>query len=225
MNMLKTKMKAFDIKINTRLSNLFFLFTLLIFSASVLAQNEGYVLQRGDVLEITVMEHPEFSIAGALIMPDGCIQFPGLGTIQAAGMSIKDFTELMNTYVGKYVVNPLLTVFTRSLPSQVVNVVGYVNRPGQITIFQATDLITALSKAGGIKDIRKCRKITIIRANQTFEVINVNKLFNSKKVQQFPKLNVGDTVYVIEPNEFNWSKLTFFTTLGYLTIQIVNLLR
>lgn len=225
MNMLKTKMKAFDIKINTSLSNLFFLFTLLIFSGSALAQNQSYVLQRGDVLEITVMEHPEFSISGALVMPDGCIQFPGLGTIQAAGMSIKDFTELMNTNVGKYVVNPILTVFIRLLPSQVVNVVGYVNRPGQITIFEATDLITVLSKAGGIKDIRKCRKITIIRANQTFEVINVNKLFNSKKVQKFPKLNVGDTVYVIEPNTFNWSKLSFFTTLGYLTLQIINLLR
>ena len=223
--MLKTKMKAFDIKINTRLSNLLFLFTLLIFSGSALAQNESYVLKRGDMLEITVMEHPEFSISGALVMPDGCIQFPGLGTIQAAGMSIKDFTELMNTNVGKYVVNPILTVFIRLLPSQVVNVVGYVNRPGQITIFEATDLITVLSKAGGIKDIRKCRKITIIRANQTFEVINVNKLFNARKVQNYPKLNVGDTVYVIEPNEFNWSKLTFFTTLGYLTIQIINLLR
>jgi polysaccharide export outer membrane protein len=101
------------------------------------------------------MEHPEFSITGIIVMPDGYVQFPGLGSIPAAGMSVKEFTKLMHSNVEKYVVNPLLTVFVRLMPSQVVNVVGFVTRPGQIQIYEPIDLVTALSKAGRVWKYRR----------------------------------------------------------------------
>lgn len=184
----------------------------------------SYTIKKGDVLEISVMEHPEFSVSGILVMPDGYVQFPGLGSIPAAGMTMKKFTEILQKDVEKYVVNPVLTVFVRMMPNQVINVVGYVNHPGQIQVFEPADLITVLSKAGGIKDIRKCKWVTIVRVNQTSEKYSVDKLFskNSNR-QKIPLLNVGDTVYVIEPGDsFNWSIATFITQLAYLALLFVN---
>lgn len=194
--------------------------------ATLEAQTDtSYVLQRGDVLEINVMEHPEFSISGLIVMPDGFVQFPGLGSIPAAGMNIKEFTKLMHSNVEKYVVNPILTVFLRTMPNQVANVVGYVNRPGQIPVFEPTDLITALSKAGGIKDVRKCKWITIVRSDQSFEKIRASKLFSSKQNGKPIMLYVGDTVYVMEPSgSINWSFLSFLVQLGYISMQLVSFL-
>lgn len=191
---------------------------------SSLMVDSTYVIKRGDVLEVNVMEHPEFSLASIMVMPDGYVQFPGLGSIPAAGMTINAFTKLMRSNVEKYVVNPLLTVFVRIMPNEVINVVGFVNRPGQIVIFEPTNLITVLSKAGGIKDIRKCKWITIVRADQSFEKYSVKKLFSKNSNRNLmPKLNVGDTVYVIEPSGgVNWSLISFLLQLGYITLSLLN---
>jgi polysaccharide export outer membrane protein len=202
-------------------------FFLIVTSGKIFSQEESsYILKRGDMLTITVMGHPEFSMDKILVMPDGYVQFPGLGSIQASSLSIKDFTKLVNDNIGKYVVNPVVTVFVSQLPSQIVNVVGYVNRPGQIIIFQPITIIEALSKAGGITNVKQCKTITIIRANQTFEVIKVKDLFsNANNDSKMKILNIGDTLYVVEPNQVNWSQLSFFTTLGWIVVSVLSLLK
>ncbi len=198
------------------------LFFLSVFTVE--AQEESYVIKKGDMLNVMVMGHPEFSLEKVLVLPDGYIQFPGLGSLQASGMSVKEFTALVNESVSQYVVNPVVTVFVSMLPSQVVNVVGYVNKPGQIVVFEPINVIEAISRGGGIKNIRKCKKITIVRADQSFEQIRVKDLFNANSKQNVPVLYVGDTVYVVEPNEVNWSQLSFFTTLGYIAVNLARIL-
>jgi polysaccharide export outer membrane protein len=201
-------------------------FLLIVISVKSFSQEESYILKRGDVLTITVMGHPEFSMDKILVMPDGFVQFPGLGSIQASGLNIKEFTKLVNDNIGKYVVNPVVTVFVSLLPSQIVNVVGFVNRPGQIVIFEPITIIEALSKAGGISNVKKCKTITLIRADQSIEVIKVKDLFSSKSNPTKTKLlNVGDTLYVVEPNQVNWSQLSFFTTLGWIVVSVLSLLK
>jgi len=103
---------------------------------TVNAQENDYIIKKGDVLSIAVMGHPEFSLENIIVLPDGFVQFPGLGSIQASGMSVKTFTKLVTDNVSNFVLNPIITVFVRNLPSQIINVIGFVNRPGQITIFE-----------------------------------------------------------------------------------------
>ena len=201
-------------------------FLLIVISVKSFSQEESYVLKRGDVLSITVMAHPEFSIEKILVMPDGYVQFPGLGSLKASSINIKDFTKQVTDSIGKYVVNPVVTVFVSMLQTQVINVIGYVNRPGQIAVFEPINIVAALSKAGGIINIKKCKKITLIHADQTIEIIKVKDLFSSKINPEKAKLlNVGDTLYVVEPNQVNWSQLSFFTTLGWIVVSVLNLLK
>lgn len=206
--------------------NIFIITLTLIFASvfQVYAQDESYVIKKGNVLNVMVMGHPEFTLEKVLVLPDGYIQFPGLGSLQASGMSVKEFTDIVSQNVSKYVVNPVVTVFVSLLPTQVMNVVGYVNRPGQIVVFEPVSVIEAISRGGGIKNIRKCKRIIIVRANQSFEEIRVKDLFSSDKQIEVPMINVADTVYVVEPKEFNWSQLSFFTTLGYIVLNVINIL-
>ena len=192
------------------------------------AASDSYKLRKGDVVEIMVMEHPEFSIHNILILPDGKVQYPGLGSIQAAGLTVDEFTKVLNSVIEKYVVNPIVSVFVRNISNSVINVMGYVTRPGQVMLFEATDLVTVLSKAGGIKNVKKCKHITIIRADQSIEVLKVKDVFqtvrkNKRNNQQLelPVLNVGDSVYVVEPKEFNWARLTFFVSLAHVIAYII----
>ncbi len=195
-------------------------------AAELSSAEGGYMLKRGDVLEINVMQNPEFSVSGILILPDGNIQYPGLGSIRAAGLSIDEFSDTITSITRKYVVDPIVTVFIRALPNQTINVIGYVSRPGQVMLFEPTDLITVLSKVGGISSIRKCKKITIIRSDQTIETIRVEDVFRKDgKPAVNPLLRVGDTVYVIEPNEFNWSRLSFFISLAQIAVYLIYILR
>lgn len=186
--------------------------------------DDNYIIKKGDVVSISVMGHPEFSMDKIIVLPDGYIQFPGLGSIQASGMSVKSFTKLVNDNVSKFVLNPIVTVFISALPSQVVNVIGFVNKPGQITIFEKISVMDAISKAGGIRQIKGTRKIIVIRADQSYEEYLVKDIYSNKKDKFSIKLlDIGDTVYVVEPKEFNWSMLSFITTFSYLILNIVRL--
>jgi len=191
---------------------------------TVKAQENDYIIKKGDVLSIAVMGHPEFSLENIIVLPDGFVQFPGLGSIQASGMSVKTFTKLVTDNVSNFVLNPIITVFVRNLPSQIINVIGFVNRPGQITIFEKISVMDAISRAGGIRFISKAKKIIIIRADQSYEEVAVSDIFNKDPQKRIVKLlDIGDTVYVVEPKEVNWSRLSFFTTTGYIIVNLIRL--
>jgi len=191
---------------------------------TVNAQENDYIIKKGDVLSIAVMGHPEFSLENIIVLPDGFVQFPGLGSIQASGMSVKTFTKLVTDNVSNFVLNPIITVFVRNLPSQIINVIGFVNRPGQITIFEKISVMDAISRAGGIRFISKAKKIIIIRADQSYEEVAVSDIFNKDPQKRIVKLlDIGDTVYVVEPKEVNWSRLSFFTTMGYIIVNLIRL--
>ena len=150
-------MKFLQIKMKTK----YFIPTILAFCISFqlsFAQTGTYVIRKGDVLDIAVMEHPEFSIAGIIVLPDGTIQYPGFGSIVAAEMTTKNLRDTLETSLEKYVVNPLVTVFIRQIRNQNINVFGYVNNPGQYQLFEGMDLVSALSLAGGIKNVKKVKK-------------------------------------------------------------------
>lgn len=200
---------------------------MLFLTSNIMSQNadNNYIIKKGDVITITVMGHPEFSLERIIVLPDGYVQFPGLGSIQASGMSVKSFTQLVTDNVGKFVLNPIVTVFISALPSQIVNVIGFVNRPGQIPIFEPISLMDAISRAGGIKIMRKCKKVVIIRSDQTYEEIFIKDIYSDNVAKRKIKLlDIGDTIYVVEPNELNWSKLSFFTSAGYIILSIIRLL-
>lgn len=189
-------------------------------------QSGCYVINRGDVLDIVVMEHPEFSLSGITVLPDGYIQYPGIGSIKAAGMSSEELTASVQKNVEKYVVNPVVSIYIRKIQNQMLNVLGYVNKPGQFQIFEGVDLLSALSMAGGIKNIKKGKQIVIVRADQSMVEIQLKDYMNPKhRVKELPVLYAGDTVYVKEPVEINWSKFSFFSTMLMAIATILNIMQ
>lgn len=199
---------------------------LILFPCVLSAQTKNYTINRGDILDVVVMQHPEFSISGITVLPDGTIQYPGLGSIVAAGMSSTLLRDTMEIALNRFIVDPVVTIFVRRIQSEKINIFGYVNNPGQFQIFEGVDLFSALSLAGGIKNIKKAKKITIIRIDNSVVEIRVKDFFgdNHLDIRQLPYIQVGETIYVSEPREVNWSRLSFFTTAVLAIANVINIL-
>ncbi|MDP3451983.1 MAG: polysaccharide biosynthesis/export family protein [Bacteroidales bacterium] len=196
---------------------------ILSFYGNINAQS-NFIISRGDVLDIMVMEHPEFSISNITVLPDGTIQYPGLGSIVAAGMTSVQLKDTMTTALNRFLVNPIVTVFVKKIYGETINVFGYVNKPGQYMLFQPTDIFDVIGMAGGIKSMKKARKIVIIRADRTTQDVRIKDYFNNSPHSQVIYIYPGDTLYIKEPKEVNWSMITFFSTLLYATTNIIRLL-
>jgi len=193
----------------------------LLFSGNITAQSSDYIIKRGDVIDILVMDHDEFTITGINVLPDGTVQYPGFGSVVVAGMATQQLSDTLQTILERYIVQPIISVFVRRLHDQMLNVLGHVRRPGQYQVFEPIDLYAALGRGGGIIDLRRVRGIYIIRSDQTVVEVasnrfEVRRLFVTRGGgwQEVPFLYAGDTLYVQEPRDINWGRLSFFASLS-----------
>ena len=80
-----------------------------------------------------------------------------------------------------------------------INIWGEVQKPGFLEVPDRTDLLSALSLAGGPKDGAKLTKVKVIRGfngqQKTWEV-NLKEAVNKGEVDKIPLLQPGDTVIV-----------------------------
>ncbi len=186
-------------------------------------QQTPYVIRRGDMIDVTVMEHPEFSLQGIVVLPDGSIQYPGFGGINVAGLTISELTESIENVLERYVVNPMVTIFIRRLHDQKINVFGYVNKPGQFQVYEAVNLFDVLGMAGGIRNYKRSRQILIIRKDLQVETYRVRDYLGGElQDSEIPHVFAGDTVFVVQPREVNWARWSFFASL---TTTVITLLR
>ncbi len=198
----------------------------ILFSAILYGSGENFTIEKGDILSIEVMEHPEFSRSQVMVLPDGYIQYPILGSIEVAGTTASKLADTIEKSLeGKYVVNPIVTVYINKIKNQSVNIFGYVNRPGRHEVFRPIDLMTALSIAGGVKNMKKVTKIIINRANGEVEILKARRKFRKSEYsfKEVRRLKPGDTI-VVEHKDIEWGKYSFFTTVGYTILRIITLL-
>lgn len=189
---------------------------------------EEYILKRGDRLSIEVMDHPEFT-KQVRILPDGTIEYPILGNMLVAGLSPKQLGDVIKHNLEPYVPIPVVTVYVTEIYGESINIIGYVNSPGTYQIYEPLDIPTALSKAGGIQNIRKVKYLKILRKNGEVIKIKLSSLWETEKIivseESKLKLYAGDTLIVPPPKEFNWSMLNAFLSIIALSLSIYNTLK
>lgn len=130
-------------------------------SVGVAEELEGpYLLQPGDVVDISVLEDPELN-RQALVRPDGKISMPIAGTLTAGGRSPEQLMRVIRARLGNnFIEPPNVTVALVSLASPIeededeiasVYVLGEVNRPGRYDYDreEPINVLQALTLAGG----------------------------------------------------------------------------
>ena len=113
-------------------------------------QNETYRVGPKDILNISVWEEPDLT-KEAVIDQDGTINYPLLGNIHIAGMSVKQIDhKITHLLATDYLVNPEVDVTIKEHHSQKVLVLGEISKPGSYVLTGLTHLLEIISRAGGL---------------------------------------------------------------------------
>ena len=163
------------------------------------ASAQGYRIKPGDILQIEVLEDASLD-RQALVLPDGSINLPIVGSIQAAGASV---SELRGTLVSRLAPNFAAppTVFvsvgalaTPTLQTGVVNgrdifITGEVTIPGKISVTSNATILQAIAEAGGLTRFAAGKRIPLRRGSNVY---NYNYYTNTGNVA----LQAGDVIVI-----------------------------
>jgi polysaccharide biosynthesis/export protein len=185
-----------------------FFLTILFFtvlSVTCFGEAEEYILQPGDVISISVVEHPEFS-GRHKIRPDGRVNYPVIGEIEVATLTCAQLVKIMQGKLSSYVNNPVVSVSIEDYYSNKIYIIGAVRAPGQYQIYEPLDVIKAMAMCGGLSN-PKAKTLKIIRADGTIVTVDARKMLNTEGKHD-PKqymLYPGDSMYVPESFEIPWN--------------------
>jgi polysaccharide export outer membrane protein len=197
------------------------LFFLLILSVTCFSETEEYILQPGDVISISVVEHPEFS-GRHKIRPDGRVNYPVIGEIEVSSLTCAQLVKIMQGKLSSYVNNPVVSVSIEEYYSNKIYIIGAVHQAGQFQIFEPIDVMKAVAMCGGLAN-PKAKIIKIIRADGTIVTINAKSIWGAEGKRDTKQyvLYPGDTMYVPESFEIPWNMLYIILATVSLSISII----
>ncbi|MBU0673336.1 MAG: polysaccharide export protein [Proteobacteria bacterium] len=130
-----------------------------------------YVVDDGDVLQITVYDHNDLTTT-VRVSGDGTIIFPLLGQLMVVGKTIPQISKIISAQLADgYIINPQVNVFITQFRNQNIFVNGQVKKPGVIQFEEGMTLIKVISLAGGFTEEADENLINISRRQNDKEVI------------------------------------------------------
>lgn len=158
----------------------------------------SYLLGPEDVLKVAVWKDEQLT-QETVVRPDGMITFPLIGDVPAAGRTAEDVRNEIARRLVKYLPNPHVTVTVLKVLSYRIYVLGRVNKPGEYLVGHHTDVLQALSMAGGLTPYAAENDIKIMRRNggdQQVFYFRYGDVQKGKDLKQNMLLQRGDVVMV-----------------------------
>jgi polysaccharide export outer membrane protein len=159
---------------------------------------DEYHLRAGDTLIVSVWKETELQ-SEVLIRPDGGISFALAGDVPAAGHTVAELTETLQTRVREYIPDAVVTVAVKTALGNQVFVIGKVNKPGNFLLSGPMDVMQALSLAGGATPFAASNSIRVLRRSGDHVIsipFHYRQVLHGHKLDQDILLQSGDTVVV-----------------------------
>ena len=158
----------------------------------------AYVLGAEDVLMVSVWRDEQLT-KEVVVRPDGMVSFPLVGDLQAAGKTVDELRTELTNKLTKFIPNPQVSVAVTKVLSYRIYVLGRVNKPGEYLVGHQTDILQALSLAGGLTPFASENDIRIMRrvgGEQRTVPIRYGDLKKGQGLEQNILLQRGDVVMV-----------------------------
>lgn len=189
----------------------------IIFAAAMIAATGAfaqgtYTVKSGDALKVEVLEDPNLNRT-VLVLPDGTINFPLVGTFQAGGKSLDSVKASLSTALAtNFNAPPTVFVSIAALgpaaaaaalptaaPTIDIFVMGEVGAPGKIAATPGITILQALAQAGGLTNFAARKRVELRRADNTTGVMKryrYNYDGTGKSIKGSTVLIPGDVIVV-----------------------------
>ena len=168
---------------------------------SIQAKADDYYYKIGpsDLLEIIVWREVALSRTDVLVRPDGRISLPLVDDVVAAGLTPMELKDIVAKHLRRYIEAPQVYVTVKEPRSQGCSVIGNVQKAGRYLMLSPTNVLQALSLAGGFNEWAHKDDIVIIRgtgARQRRMPFEYSEVISGKKPEQNIRLLPGDVIVV-----------------------------
>lgn len=133
-------------------------------SESLRAPN-SYSVQPGDILRVRLLDEEDFDVK-TRVTKEGTINLPYLDSVNVAGKSISQITELLQKKLKRFYVSPLLNIEVSEYSKRFFVVLGQVEKPGMYelpALQESIDLMEAIAIAGGATRTGDLAKVVVKR--------------------------------------------------------------
>ena len=178
----------------------FYLVSIMALAAIPTAARATYLLGPGDVLKITVFKNTDLSL-DVRVSDTGSIGYPLIGAVPVSGLTLaaaeKKIAKLLQD--GGFVVNPQISILLTQGFSDLVSVIGDVNKSGRYSIEAAGGHVSGmLASAGGIAPTGG--EVIVISGERNGKPfrrdVDIAKMSSSGNAGDDIELEGGDTLYV-----------------------------
>ena len=172
------------------------------FQTSFMPTNEpnpdsSYRLDAGDTLKIQMIGQQDI-IDTFLVSGDGSINIPDIGKIVVAGLTLNDAISIIKNKVTNIFIGTEAFVTLDGIRDVDILVSGNALNPGVYTLTGNSNILHALTMAGGISEFGSFRNINLIRNGKVVETLDIYELLIEGKFIPKKRLRSGDIVFVEE---------------------------
>lgn len=161
---------------------------------STLPVSPDYVVGPGDEILITMWGRIEGHFP-ATVDREGKIYVPKFGILSVAGKTYRELKDYIQERVS-VVTGANVDVTMTSLKGIRVFILGEVDSPGAYNVSSLETAVSALYRAGSVKDTGSLRAIAVIRNGKTIMTIDLYRLLLTGNAKGDIRLLQGDTVFV-----------------------------
>lgn len=174
---------------------------------------EEYYMRPGDELNIVVTQQQDLGNSSTnqspfVVRPDGNVSFPLVGEIHAEGMTVSQFTDVLQQGLSRYIVDPDVSVNISKLGRVRVYVFGEVKKPGAVELEKGHTVIDAIGAAQGFTRDTAKKKIFLIHQDQPKSLIpiNLNNMLKTGDMSQNVTLREGDILYLTKNHRIDFAR-------------------
>lgn len=174
---------------------------------------EEYYMRPGDELNIVVTQQQDLGNSSTnqspfVVRPDGNVSFPLVGEIHAEGMTVSQFTNVLQQGLSRYIVDPDVSVNISKLGRVRVYVFGEVKKPGAVELEKGHTVIDAIGAAQGFTRDTAKKKIFLIHQDQPKSLIpiNLNNMLKTGDMSQNVTLREGDILYLTKNHRIDFAR-------------------